>query len=400
MRIVITGASGFVARQIIPKLRRTHDDLLLVGRDVGKLALMYPELQVCDYTQLPNNCAGADILLHLAVMNNDVGEDPAAFRAANVDLLDQVVKVAQEGGVKHLIYVSTLHVQRHGVQTPYARSKAEAEALLADLPDGFVTTLRLAAVHGTELRGNLKRIESLPTPLRKSAFALLSALRPTTHADLVADAVLGACRTQLGGTQIVTDAQQGNRIFAGVKRLIDICFALVVIGVFWWLLALTWLAVKVSSAGAGILSQERIGRHGKPFICYKFRTMYTGTRQAGTHEITSGSVTRVGAVLRKTKLDELPQVVNILKNELSLVGPRPCLPSQLALIAARNARHILDMKPGISGWAQIHNIDMSDPERLAIMDEEYKYLRSLPMELRIIAATAFGNGQGDKIKTD
>ena len=99
----------------------------------------------------------------------------------------------------------------------------------------------------------------------------------------------------------------------------------------------------------------------------------------------------------KTKIDELPQVLNIFKNEMSLIGPRPCLPVQEELIQARQALGVLSVKPGISGLAQINNIDMSDPELLARWDAKYIHLRSLLLDLKIFIATVLGRGQGDKV---
>jgi len=101
--------------------------------------------------------------------------------------------------------------------------------------------------------------------------------------------------------------------------------------------------------------------------------------------------------MRKTKIDELPQILNILKNELSLVGPRPCLPNQTELVEARTARGVYSVKPGISGWAQIQNVDMSEPVRLAKLDQEYIALQTLPFDLKIIIKTVTGSGQGDKV---
>jgi len=114
--------------------------------------------------------------------------------------------------------------------------------------------------------------------------------------------------------------------------------------------------------------------------------------------VTVESVTTVGQFLRKTKIDELPQVWNILKNELSLVGPRPCLPMQRELVSARSDLGVLDEIGGITGWAQIQNVDMSDPDRLAKLDAEYLALRTIPFDLKIILATAIGRGRGDKVK--
>ena len=124
--------------------------------------------------------------------------------------------------------------------------------------------------------------------------------------------------------------------------------------------------------------------------------MALGTEQVATHEVNSASLTRVGLILRKTKIDELPQVWNVLKNEMSLVGPRPCLPSQDELISERNKKNVLSIKPGITGLSQIQNIDMSTPIKLAQKDSEYLALRSLLLDLKILLKTATGSGQGDK----
>jgi len=142
--------------------------------------------------------------------------------------------------------------------------------------------------------------------------------------------------------------------------------------------------------------QSRVGKAGRIFTGYKFRTMKQGTRQAGTHEVSATAVTRLGGFLRKTKNDELPKVWNIFRNEISLIGPRPCLPVQTELIEARRFRGVLAVKPGISGLAQIDGIDMSDPTRLARRDARYIALRSFLLDLKISIATATGRGRGDR----
>ena len=110
-------------------------------------------------------------------------------------------------------------------------------------------------------------------------------------------------------------------------------------------------------------------------------------------------MTKVGAFLRRTKIDELPQVWNILRGEIALIGPRPCLPVQTQLIEARQQRGVLDILPGISGLAQVEGIDMSDPISLAKRDREYVALRCILLDLHLVLRTAFGAGHGDRLSS-
>lgn len=117
-----------------------------------------------------------------------------------------------------------------------------------------------------------------------------------------------------------------------------------------------------------LFKQERIGRNQKPFILIKFRTMLPGTPSIASHLSSASAVTSVGKILRRTKLDELPQLWNALKGEMSLVGPRPCLTNQNELIQERETLGVYDVRPGITGLAQIQGIGMSNPQLLAEVD--------------------------------
>ena len=117
--------------------------------------------------------------------------------------------------------------------------------------------------------------------------------------------------------------------------------------------------------------------------------MHLGTRQRATHEISPSAVTSVGSKLRAFKFDELPQLWNVLVGEMSLVGPRPCLPNQVQLIAERRKRNVFAVRPGITGLAQVQGVDMSDPERLAEIDQTYVHTRSLGMDLQLLVKTIF-----------
>ena len=150
--------------------------------------------------------------------------------------------------------------------------------------------------------------------------------------------------------------------------------------------------------GSPIFIQERVGRNKKPFKLVKFRTMSVETKSVASHLASTTSITKLGAFLRKTKIDELPQLINVLKGEMSLVGPRPNLFNQEELIRERSAKDVYDVRPGVTGLAQIQNIDMSTPELLAITDRQMIDSLNLKSYCKCILMTLIGSGSGDAVK--
>ncbi len=180
-------------------------------------------------------------------------------------------------------------------------------------------------------------------------------------------------------------------------RFFDLVFSLsgLVLG-FPVLLLLT--VIGLFDTGSPIFRQERVGRNRSPFILVKFRTMKKDTASVASHLASAQAITPFGKFLRRTKLDELPQLWNVLKGEMSLVGPRPCLFNQEELIAEREQRGVLQARPGITGLAQVNDIDMSTPRLLAETDARMLAELSVFSYFRYILQTVTGKGAGDRVK--
>jgi O-antigen biosynthesis protein WbqP len=150
------------------------------------------------------------------------------------------------------------------------------------------------------------------------------------------------------------------------------------------------VAIRLTSGGPAIFRQERVGREGRTFVCLKLRTMHAGTAHAPSHETGAAAITPLGRWLRRLKLDELPQLWNVFCGDMSLVGPRPCLPSQHELIAARQRLGVDRIRPGITGVSQVAGLDMSEPERLAAKDATYLADMSVRRDAAILLQTLGG----------
>ncbi|MFT6811314.1 MAG: O-antigen biosynthesis protein WbqP [Saprospiraceae bacterium] len=158
------------------------------------------------------------------------------------------------------------------------------------------------------------------------------------------------------------------------------------------------LFIGLFDSSKPLFIQERVGRDQKTFLLFKFRTMVMNTVSVGTHEVDPMSITRLGHFLRKYKIDEIPQLFNVIIGEMSIVGPRPCLPVQIEVIQARERKDVFDVRPGITGLAQLREIDMSTPELLAETDQQMIESLSLIKYFNYILLTVVGGGRGDRVK--
>jgi len=155
------------------------------------------------------------------------------------------------------------------------------------------------------------------------------------------------------------------------------------------LFLLCWAAVRCTSHGPALHWSERVGKDNCRFLMPKFRTMRVGTPQVATHLLREPQrcLTPVGALLRKTSLDELPQLISVCQGDLSLVGPRPALFNQDDLVSLRTQCGVYRLVPGITGWAQVNGRDELEIPRKVQFDAEYMAAQSLPRDLKIIALT-------------
>ncbi|MCD9508253.1 sugar transferase [Photobacterium phosphoreum] len=180
-------------------------------------------------------------------------------------------------------------------------------------------------------------------------------------------------------------------------RLFDIVASFLGL-LFLWPILLIIIVIGMFDTGSPVFIQTRVGKNQKPFKLIKFRTMTVDTQSVASHLASNTSITRLGHFLRKTKIDELPQLINVLKGDMSLVGPRPNLFNQQELITERDKLGIYKVLPGITGLSQVQNIDMSTPKLLAETDK--KMIDSLTIKdyFKYIIMTATGSGAGDAVK--
>lgn len=174
-----------------------------------------------------------------------------------------------------------------------------------------------------------------------------------------------------------------------IKRIIDIVCSLLGLIVLSPILIIVSILIKLESDGPIIFKQLRAGKDSKPFYIYKFRSMKVNTPNIATNDFNNASeyITKIGRFIRKTSLDEIPQLFNILKGDMSIVGPRPVILEEVELIELRQVYNVDKILPGITGWAQINGRDNISNEKKVKYDHEYLLKQSILMDIYIIIMT-------------
>lgn len=175
-----------------------------------------------------------------------------------------------------------------------------------------------------------------------------------------------------------------------VKRLLDIFFSAVLLVLLAFPMLIIWLAVRISSPGKGIFRQIRVGKNGRLFVCYKFRTMYESAppcRPSSLFRDAEKYITPVGRFLRRASLDELPQLLNVLKGDMSIVGPRPLVLAEREVHMQRRENGVYSLRPGITGLSQISGRDKVTDERKVELDTKYLYEFGFLQDVKIVGKT-------------
>lgn len=194
---------------------------------------------------------------------------------------------------------------------------------------------------------------------------------------------------------------RGGRAFTysnNMKRLLDLVVSIVALPFAVALSFVFGLLFLVFNRENPLFVQSRVGQYGQVFKLVKLRTMHSSIKNLPTHQLSSADISTLGRIMRAIKVDELPQLYNVILGDMSLVGPRPCLPSQYDLINERLKLGVYDVKPGITGYAQVRGIDMSVPKELSQADHTYLLRRTWLLDVSLLLQTVVGRGSGDKTR--
>ncbi len=393
--LLVSGGTGFVGTLLYGYLKR-HFRLTVISRDSQKNKT---DCSFISYDQFFSVPPPHDHFLHLAVLNNDLKYSASEYEAINNQFSKKIFYQSSINRRGLFINLSSFHAM-HNSKNGYGMSKRKFDNFLLSADMKNVIVLLCPIIYGKRFAGGLRFLEWLPPRLQAVCLTFLASLKPTLHVRRLAAAILLCTKYQNVNPRRLYLANPIHRkqMFCVIIRIIDLIGASIGLTITLCLLPLLSFLIKTTSKGPIFFVQTRVGHNQRLFKCFKFRTMSVKTPEVATHLIDRGSLTLVGGFMRRYKIDELPQFINVLRGDMSIVGPRPCLPSQSKLIEARKNRGVFDLKPGVTGLAQVDGYDMSDVEGLVEQDSLFKVQNSILLYFKLVLWTMLGRGNGDHAK--
>ena len=392
MKIVVTGVDGFVAGQLVPLLLEAGHSLLLVSRNPGSLKDWLPRSESVSTADWASRASSYDAVLHLAVQDSGSGGPSASFMEVTDGLSGDLAAKARDLGIKRFIFASSVHTLDPLDDSFYAQSLRAEEESVRCCFGGSCEVVHVGAVYGSRFSGKMAILNNLPPFIRRPGFQVLSALNPVTNVRPIANYLSSDPAATSGRVTILADDKDDNPFYCFWRRTLDLVFVTGAV-LLSPLLAIVLAVVVMRDGSPGFFLQDRIGAGGKVFRCIKIRTMANGTVSQGTHLVEDGAATKVGRFLRRFKIDEVPQAINVAKKEMNLIGPRPSLADQDDVIESRKSLGVQRSTPGLTGWAQVNGIDMSAPGELAMLDAQYLKLRSILWDIKIMKRTLRSGSQ-------
>lgn len=388
MKIVISDASSAVMGELVSRLVASGHSLVLVTREDAPVREHIPGVSLVSFETWEAKCVGFDVFLHFAVLTREKEGVSNDLTHLNGNFTASLASGARRSGISRFIYASTVETLVSERRSLHVRpEKLEIEAAEAGFGDG-AEVIHLGHLHGVNFSGKFSFLGSLPRAIANFAFSVLSAVKPTTSVELLVRFLESA---QLPGKTeplIVTDSKASNYCYRVWQAALNGLFVAMVV-VAMPILAIASVLVVLEDGAPAFFSQDRIGKAGAAFRCFKLRTMHRSAESRGTHLVPESAITGIGRSLRRFKIDELPQALNILRGEMSLIGPRPCLPSQHEIISKRESRGVLPLLPGLTGWAQANGVDMRTPDWLIRYDSQYLGLQSIWFDVIVLWRTVF-----------
>lgn len=497
MRILVTGADGFIGRHVISELTGAAHTVVGLSRGEAPHSLIeFHRKEINSTTDYGELLVGTDVVVHLAASTQSAEAGDAAalekYREINTRGTVNLAEQAARAHVKQFVFMSSIKVNGESTQPgepftasspaapedAYGISKFEAEQGLlriAERTSMAVTIVRSPIVYGPGVKGNFDlllklALSGLPLPMgsiadnrrsyvfvknltsfisrcigdpvsRNRVFVisdgrdvstseLVTCIAETANSptillpvplellrwagallrrEQVVRRLVDSLQVDSSDTQRILNWTPPFTVEEGLRRTIssqispidrkrmrqlDIALASIALFVASPLMAGVAF-FGLFDTGSPLFAQTRMGKNQKPFTLYKFRTMRKGTVSVASHLADTSSITRFGRFLRKTKLDELPQLLNVLKGDMSFIGPRPNLFNQEELIRERAKRNVYDAAPGITGLAQVSGIDMATPALLAETDKRMIDTLCTRSYLNYLLMTMTGKGSGD-----